>query len=213
MTFNFTRPALALALALTLAACGGKATFPISGTVANLQYDGLILNTNGMDLPVKAKATSFTFPNTLSYGEVYNVTVKVVNGKAAQPEHQTCTVGQFSGPNGVVYNGPTNTAGRFGAINIGVLCTTNQVALSGTITGLTSAGLQLNNGSDAVIAPLASDTLFNFPTVEFGKSYSITVLAQPLNEICRVSSNGIGVMGDLAPVGIVVSCDPKPKPA
>ena len=57
MTCNFTRPALALTLALTLAACGGKATFPISGTIVGLQYGGLVLSTNGMDLPVAANAT------------------------------------------------------------------------------------------------------------------------------------------------------------
>ncbi|GGE62316.1 hypothetical protein [Massilia psychrophila] len=201
MTCNFTRPALALALALTLAACGGKATFPVSGTIEGLQYGGLVLSTNGMDLPIAANATSFTFPNTLSYGEVYNVTMK------ASPAHQTCLVGSFTSRiTGVTYNGATDTAGRFGAINIGVGCTTNQVALGGKITGLTSAGLQLNNGSVPFIAPLAADASFTFPTVEFGKSYSITVLAQPLNETCSVSSNGTGVMGDLAPAGIEVTC-------
>ena len=200
MTCNFTRPALALTLALTLAACGGKATFPISGTIVGLQYGGLVLSTNGMDLPVAANATSFTFPNTLSYGEVYNVIQK------AKPEHQNCEIRPIAGPNGIISNGPTDTAGRFGAINIGVLCTTNQVALGGKITGLTSAGLQLNNGSAPFIAPLAADASFTFPTVEFGKSYSITVLAQPLNETCSVSSNGTGVMTDLAPTGIEVTC-------
>ena len=123
MSLTFMRPALALTLALTLAACGGKATFPVSGTIVGLSYKGLVLSTNGMDLPVEAGRSSFSFPNQLSYGEVYNVVAK------AQPEHQTCSVLSFAGPNGIVYNGPTDTAGRFGAINIGVLCTTNQVAL------------------------------------------------------------------------------------
>jgi hypothetical protein len=202
MTLTFMRPATALALALSLAACGGKATFPVSGTIIDLKYEGLILNTNGMDLPVKAGATSFTFPNALSYGEVYNVTVK---NNTAQPAHQTCKVASLNGPNGTIYNGPTDTAGRFGAINIGVLCTTNTIVLSGKIKGLTSAGLQLTNGSDASLTVLPTDVVFTFPSVEYGKTYGITVLTQPANQTCSVS-NGTGVMTDVAPVDIEVNC-------
>lgn len=205
MSLTFMRPALALTLALTLAACGGKATFPVSGTIVGLSYKGLVLSTNGMDLPVEAGRSSFSFPNQLSYGEVYNVVAK------AQPEHQTCSVLSFAGPNGIVYNGPTDTAGRFGAINIGVLCTTNTADLGGTISGLTSAGLQLNNGSTGgVAAPVAGATTFVLPKVTYGVSYSVTVLAQPANEVCRVSANPTGEMGDAAVTNVAVTCVPKP---
>ena len=203
MTLIFTRPALALALALTLTACGGKATFPVAGTIEGLKYDGLVLSTNGMDLPVAANATSFSFPNPLSYGEVYNVIAK------ALPAHQTCSVASFQGPTGVRYNGPTDTAGRFGAINIGVLCTTNLIALKGTIKGLPLAtSLQLINGSDGgtvTVLGTGADLAFTLPSVAYGKTYGIAVLAAPADQVCSVS-NGTGVMGDAAPVNIEVSC-------
>lgn len=200
MTLTFTRRAIALALALSLASCGGKASFPISGTIVNLNYDGLVLSTNGMDVKVLAHTTSFTFPNQLSYGEVYNVTLK------AQPAHQTCSFASIIGNSATVYNGPTDTAGRFGAINIGVACSTNSVALGGTITGLTGTGLQLINGSEsAPVAPAAAAVAFAFPAVLFGATYGISVLTQPVGQTCTVA-NGTGTMTDLAPTNIAVNC-------
>ena len=205
MTLTFTRPALALALALTLAACGGKATFPVAGTIEGLKYDGLVLSTNGMTLPVAANATSFRFPDSLSYGEVYNVIAK------PQPAHQTCSVASFQSQTGVRYNGPTDTAGRFGAINIGVLCSTNTAALGGKITGLTSDGLQLTNGSTGgTVAPLATAIAFTLAPVAYDVTYGVTVLDQPAKDVCSVSSNGTGKMGDNPVADIVVTCTPKP---
>jgi hypothetical protein len=207
MTLTFMRPAIAVALALSLAACGGgKASFPIAGTVAGLKYAGLVLSTNGMDLEVKPLSTSFLFPNQLSYGEVYNVVAKT------QPAHQTCTIGSFLDANGKVLNSATDTAGRLASINIGVACALNTAAVGGTITGLTSLGLQLTNGSTGgTTAPLADATTFTLPNlVAFGVTYGVTVLAQPAKEICRVSSNGNGEMADAAVTNIVVTCVPKP---
>jgi hypothetical protein len=195
MTTPFLRPALALALALSLAACGGKATFPITGTVSGLIYDGLVLTTNGVDLPVKAGATTFSFPDAVSYGEVYNVVQKTA------PAHQDCAT---------VVRG-TDTAGRLAAINVEVYCTVNSYFVGGTITGLTSAGLKLANGSDAgIVEPAAAATTFAFPNrVAFGRTYGITVLAQPATENCSVSPNGTAVMGDAAVNNIVITCVPK----
>lgn len=195
MTKKFLRPALALALALSLAACGGKASFPINVGITGLSYSGLVITSNGMDLAVPAGTTSTSFPNSLSYGDVYAVTPK------AQPLHQTCTVSAGS-----------DTAGRLAAINVGVICTLNQAQIGGTITGLTSLGLQLTNGSNGgIVAPVATDTTFGFVNnlVPYGVSYGVTVLAQPANDTCSVTSNGTGVMGDAAITNIVVTCVPK----
>lgn len=206
MTSTFMRPAIALALVLSLAGCGGKASFPISGTIIGLSNPGLVLSTNGMDLPVAATATSFVFPNSLSYGDVYDVVAK------AQPAHQTCTVGAISNPSGGQFNGASDTAGRLGAINIGVGCALNTQTVGGTIAGLTSLGLQLTNGSTGgTIAPVAGATAFTLPNqVAFGVSYGVTVLAQPANDVCTVAANGTGVMGDNAIADIAVTCVPKP---
>jgi hypothetical protein len=200
MTTTFLRRATVLALALTLAACGGKATFPITGIISGgLKYDGLVLTSNGMDLAVPANATTFTFPNTLSYGEVYAVTQK------SPPAHQNC---------GTVLRG-ADTAGRLAAINVEVVCSTNSYAVGGTVSGLKSAGLKLTNGSlggtvEPVAATDGSNVVFTLPNlVEYGVTYGITVLTQPATETCSVVSNGTGVMGDAAVTNIVVTCVPK----
>lgn len=192
MTPTFIRPAIALAIALALAGCGGgKASFPINGTVAGLSYGNLVLTTNGMDATVAANATSFTFPNTLSYGDAFNVTVKT------QPPHETCLIG----------SGGVDSAGHTAAINVVVTCGLNQIALGGHITGLSSDGLILTNGSTGgTTTPVAGATDFSLPAVPFGVSYGVTVLAQPTGKTCSVSPNGTGVMTDTAVTDIIVTC-------
>lgn len=204
MTFKFMRPALAIALALGLAACGGKASFTIGGTIEGLQYDGLVLTTNGMDLAVVAKSTTFSFPNTLSYGDKYSVTVKT------PPAHQSCVAGAFVDAAGKVHGAAEDAAGRLAAIDIGVKCVVNTFALGGTITGLTSDGLVLTNGSlGGTFTATATATAFSLPAVPYGVTYGVTVLTQPANAVCTVSPNGTGMMGDAAVADIVVSCVPK----
>jgi hypothetical protein len=195
MTSTTIRPAIALALALALAGCGGgKASFPINGTVGNLLYGGLVLSTNGMDLPVDAGKTTFTFPNSLSYGDTFDVTVK------SSPAHETC----------VVASGGKDTAGRTAAINVTVACGLNAIALGGQITGLTSDGLKLSNGSTGgtagIVAPAAGATAFALTAVPFGVSYGVVVLEQPTGNTCSVSANGTGVMTDTPVDNIVITC-------
>ena len=195
MTCKFTRTALALTLALGLAGCGGgKADFPINGTVTGLIYDGLVLNTNGMNLPVAKASTTFSFPNALSYGEAYAVTA------LPMPQHQTC----------VVTNG-SDTAGRLAAINISVVCAPKQSTISGTISttgNMTTAGLVLTNGSSGGTVTLAAGaTAFTFAApVSYGVSYGVTVLSQPAGATCTVAPNGTGIMGDDAIPNIAVNC-------
>ncbi|MDB5961875.1 MAG: hypothetical protein JWP59_3169 [Massilia sp.] len=207
MTFStFLRPAALLAVALTLASCGGKATFPVTGTVSGLLYDGLVLSTNGMDVAVPAKATSFSFPNTVSYGEVYNVVQKT------PPQHQSCvtvdpTTGRETG---------TDTAGRLQSVSIIVTCATNAYTIGGTISVVNKDGtagtladseLQLTNGSTGgTVVAAAGATTFTFSNpVAYNVSYGVTVLAAPSNAVCTVA-NGTGVMGDAAITNISVTC-------
>lgn len=205
MTFKFLRPALAIALALTLGACGGKASFTIGGEISGLKYNGLVLSSNGMNLKVAANSTTFAFPNSISYGDVYEVTA------TAQPDHQTCTVGAFSDAAGKVTGGAKDTAGRLAAINVGVLCSLNAKSIGGTITGLPLAatGLQLTNGSDPAtvsVTPTGADIPFTFTNlIPYGTTYGVTVLTQPVGAVCSVA-NGAAVMGDTAVTNIVVTC-------
>jgi hypothetical protein len=181
------RSALALALALGLTACGGKATFPVNVTVSGLQYGPLVLTTNGMDLDVNPSTTAGAvvtaqFPNTLQYGDVYNVLVKT------QPPHQTCVAPNVS---------TTDTAGHLATIDAQFTCSLNRGTIGGNIHGLTADGLVLTNGSTggtATISKTASTYTFS-QTVAFGDTYGVTVLTQPTGQTCTVA-NGAGTMND-----------------
>lgn len=208
MKSSLMRPALALALAAGLSACGGggKATFTIGGQAAGLVYDGLILESNGMTINVAPPTTagavvSFAFPKQIEYGDVYNVQIK------QQPAHQQCgSAGQI--PNN------TDTAGRLAVINVTISCAVKTYAIGGKISGLTVDGLQLANGSTGGILTLAKATTttpFDYAmpvAVPFGVSYGVTVVKQPDGLTCTVS-NPTGVMGDAEVKNIDVSCVPR----
>lgn len=192
MKSSFLRPALALALAAGLAACGGTATFEVKGVIAGLAYPGLVLTNNGVDLPVAAGATTFAFPGSIEYGETYNVTVKT------NPLQQKCEPAP-------AYQ--ADTAGRLASINIPVLCQTNAYEVSGKITGLTTDGLVLTNGSTGgTIAVAKNATVVAFPPVTFEQSYGITVVKQPAGQTCTVA-NGVGVMGGAPVTNLDVTCN------
>jgi hypothetical protein len=196
------RPVLALALALSLAACGGgKATFAIGGTVTGLQFPGLVLTTNGQDVAVNPGVVTgnivpnatFQFPKQLEYGDVYDVTVKT------SAAHQSCIVnGQYA----------KDTAGRLASINIPVDCTLATHTLTGTVAGLTVDGLVLTNGSAGGTVTLVKDaTQFVLPSVTYGVTYGVTVLTQPTGLACSVA-NGTGTIGDADVGNIAVTCVP-----
>lgn len=193
MKSSFLRPALALALALGLSACGGSATFGINGTVTGLAYPGLVLTTNGVELPIAVGATSFSFPNSLEYGDIFNVQVKT------NPAHQTCEPDER-------YN--AGTAGRTASINVLIHCRVNTFTLGGKVTGLTTDGLVLTNGtSGGTVAIAKGATGFVFPTqVAFAQSYGVTVLTQPTGQTCVVT-NGVGEMGDAKVENIQITCN------
>jgi hypothetical protein len=181
----------ALLAASSLAACGGgKAQFSVTGTVSNLAYDGLQLATNGQTLTVPKGATTFSFPQTISYGDTYNVTI------ASQPAHENCVVG-----------GGNDSAGRLASIAVTVTCGIIGHAVSGSVTGLTGAGLVLTNGSNGTVTVAATATTYTFGSaaVAYGSTYGITVLTQPAGQTCSVA-NPIGLMGDNDVTNVNVTC-------
>lgn len=211
MKFISIRHALALALAMTLSACGGgKATFTIAGTVSHLQYGPLVLTTNGQDVSVFPDASvkppisnyianpppvvNWQFAKQIEYGDTYQVSVKT------SPPHQDCSV---TPP----FNN-VDSAGHLAAIDIPVDCTLQQHLLGGTITGLTADGLVLTNGSVTFTAPNAT-TGFTFGVpVQFGDTYGVTVLTNPTGLACTVA-NGAGTMGDADVGNVAVTCVPR----
>ncbi|MET3131063.1 hypothetical protein AAKU55_001321 [Oxalobacteraceae bacterium GrIS 1.11] len=193
MKSPYSRAAAALLITVGLAGCGGKASFDISGTIVNLRNAGLVLANNGDTVAPVAGASTFSFPNQVSYGESYNVTVQ------AQPAHMTC---------GVI-SGGSGTAGQYTSITVALSCVQNTYAVGGSISGLTVAGLVLANGSTATtLTPAAAATTFAMPdVVADGSFYGVTVQTQPPGLVCAVA-NGSGTVGTVPVGNIAVTCVP-----
>jgi hypothetical protein len=209
------RSASLLALALGLASCGGGGdddNYTVKGTVSGLVYPTLVLSNGGSDINVVPAAkpgdpVTFSFPNKLEYGDTYNVTVK------ANPAHQSCRVDQFAPLSAA------DTAGRLASIDVRMECFVNSYALGGKVTGLTkdNTGLVLANGSTTGatnIVPSTTDTTgaaFDYAlptTVNFGVTYAVVIVAQPVGRTCTVE-NGVGTMGDAPVTNVNINCVPK----
>lgn len=183
-----TKSLVAAALLASLSACGGSDSSNVSvgGTITGLNTNGLVLQNGISSLIVPSGTTSFTFTAWINNGAQYNVVVQT------QPTGQTCTVA----------NGSGTASGS--VTSVAVTCVQNN-SLGGTITGLTTDGLKLANGSD-VVAPAANSTSFTFPTrVPDGGAYGVTVLSQPTGQTCTVN-NGIGTMGNTDINNVQVNC-------
>ncbi|RSZ59476.1 hypothetical protein HF313_31180 [Massilia atriviolacea] len=204
MKSSVLRHSLLLTLALGLAACGGKATFPVEGRITNLKYAGMVVSNIGMnDLTVDAKATSFRFPNTIEYGIQYDVKVK------QSPPHQTC-----SADNG------KDTAGRQASINVLITCldilnsiggAVKIVGLDGTVKPYVGENLVLINGSSDRITVAKDSQSYKFAgQLAFGVSYGVSVLQQPDGGkvACEVD-RGVGEMGDAEITNVNVICREK----
>jgi len=188
-----------LALAATaLTACHSRnegvgearRAYSLAGSVSGLSASGLVLQNNGSDdLTLAANATSFQFVGLLVAGGDYNVTV------SAQPTGLTCTVSHGAGAN---VNAPVS--------NVSITCNPVTYTIAGTITGLTSGGLVLqNNGADNLIAA-ANATTFEFSTpVAAGSGYSVTPFSQPAGLTCTVS-HGMGTHVNANVSSISVTC-------
>ncbi|NHQ89675.1 hypothetical protein [Janthinobacterium lividum] len=192
MKLSCLRPLAALLLTLGLAACGGKASYDVSGTISNLNTDGLVLANGGVNLPIKSGQTSFTFAKRIDYGTDYNITVQ------SQPAHMTCAV-----------SGGTGSAGHYLSIQAAVLCTQNSYTVGGTVTGLTADGLILIYGN-AQTAVAKDSTTFTMGTrVPYGDTYGISVFAQPTGLKCTVvGDTGVGVMGEANVTTVQIACNP-----
>jgi hypothetical protein len=165
-------------------------TFSVGGSIVGLAGSGLVLSTNGQNLPVSANG-SFTFPTPVASGSAYAVSV------TTQPQSpmQTCTVANGSG-----------TISNAAISNVSVTCTTNAYTLGGTVSGLSGSGLVLStNGQNVSVAASGN---FSFPTpLPSGTAYAVTVTTQPQSpsQICLVS-NGTGVIAGAAVNNVQVNC-------
>jgi hypothetical protein len=166
---------------------GGPAVTGLAGT-------GLVLQNNGKDDLTVTAGNAFTFGAPILSGTPYAVTVKT---NPTNPS-QTCSV---------TSNGSA-TMGAAKVTNVGITCTTNTYKVGGTISGLTTAGLVLqDNGKDDLIVP-ANATSFQFATsVASNGAYAVTVKTQPTGSACTVSS-AAGTVGAGPVTDVAITCVP-----
>lgn len=169
----------------------GSGSFTIGGTVTGLAGTGLILQDNsGDNLPILANG-AFTFKTSLASGKAYSVTV------FTQPSNptQTCIVAGGSG---------TATAN---VTSVQVTCSTGTVSIGGNVTGLSGAGLVLqNNGSDNLT--ISQNGSFTFKTaLTIGASYSVTIFTQPTSpaQTCVVSSGSGTASANVGNISVTCS--------
>lgn len=200
MKSSCLRPLAALLLTVGLAACGGKASYDVSGTITGLNNSGLILANGSDTVSPPVGASSFTFPKRIDYGTDYNISFK------QQPDHMTCTI-----------SGGSGSAGHYVSIQALVNCTQNSYAVGGTITGLTVDGLVLANGSTARQLTLVKGaTTFTMPdAVADGQPFGIDVITSPAGLKCSVEvdpatglSTGVGRMGSAMVNTVKIACSP-----
>ena len=165
--------------------------YTIGGTASGVLGTAVLQNNGGNDLNVNANGT-FAFSIPIDSGAAYAVTIKTQPGVPSQ----TCTL--------------TSAAGNVAAANVtsvALTCVTNTFKVKGTVSGLTGAGLILQNkGADDL--PIAAAGAFEFVTpVASGQTYAVTVKAQPTgpSQTCTVT-NASGTMGAADVTNVTVTC-------
>ena len=165
---------LACAMAVfALSGCGGGENVKIGGTLSGLGTGlTVVLQNNDTDDLTLTSNGAFTFDNTVSSPDDYDVTV------LTQPVGQTCSVSNGSGS--VDLNDAEID-------NIKVSCKTAS-SLGGSIKGLAAgASVTLQNGETKL--QIASNGEFAFPGIlAAGTPYLVKVAVQPAVGKCTIAS-------------------------
>ncbi len=194
--FSAARWMLCALASLALTACGGggssgssgssssssgggssPTTYSVGGSISGLSASGLVLEDNGgNNLTVNNGQSSFTFTTMLANGAAYDVTV------ATQPTGETCTPSSNTG-----------TISSANVSNVSVACTANTYTITGSATGLTSAGLKLQfytGGQVLSVAGAASGSAsYTDSSVPYGSSILASFISQqPGWETCTQNS-------------------------
>ncbi len=165
-------------------------SYTVGGSVYGLH--GTLELTNGSDILSLTADGSFVFSNSLAIGTTYSVAVQ------QNPPHQTCTVSKGYG---VIANEDIT--------NVVINCSTNTHTVSGNVSGLAdseSLVLQTHDGKTLTLTKNGSFTVPN--AVAQGALYRITVLTQPVTQICTVS-NGGGIVSSADITNVEVICSAK----
>jgi N-acetylneuraminic acid mutarotase len=167
--------------------CSDKA-YTLGGSINGLTSAGLVLTNGTNTLQVPSTATTFQFVTSVAYTSSYNVVV------TTQPTGQTCTVSSGN-----------STMPAANVTSVVVTCSNTTYTLGGSITGLTSSGLVLTDGTDHV--PVAPNAItFSMPTaLAYNSPYTVSVLTQPVGQLCAVT-DGTGTIPAGNVSGVQVTC-------
>lgn len=151
------------------------APLTVGGSVSGLAGGEVVLQINGTDdLTVKANG-NFKFPKPLGKGSAYAVTVKT---QPSSPVRQTCAIGKG---NGSIVGAAVS--------NVAVTCTTNTLAIGGTVKGLSGKGLVLElKGVKEVTINKNGNFVFPDTRLPDGSDYRIALKATPAGQKCVLSS-------------------------
>ncbi len=187
-------PLVCLLAPAFFAGCGGGSDGPVvgrytvGGSVSGLSGSGLILSSGSERATLASGSTQFTMPVQFSSGTAYAIAVY------QQPATQTCSVASGSG-----------TVAQANIANVVVTCADNAHGVSGSVSGLTAAGLVIANGADTVAVDSGATTFSLLGPVAQGSNYAVTVQSQPTGENCAVTS-GSGTMGTSDVTSVAVTC-------
>ena len=168
----------------------------VGGLVLGLAGTGLVLQDDGVDDLQIASNGKFVFSMPLQEGVPYQATVKT---SPVNPL-QTCTV---TSGGGVV--GPSDVS------SISIKCATNpSFTIGGTVSGLTGAGLKLqDNASDDLVVAKSGNFVFAHG-LQGSLGYRVTVSAQPSGQSCAITAGGEGIVGTATISSVVVTCASAP---
>jgi hypothetical protein len=199
MKISTLRSGLAMACALSLAACGGSdnGDLQVGGSIGgNTSGSTVLQNNGGNNLTVAAGINSFYF-NNVGVDANYDITV------LTPPPNSTCNV----------INGKGKT-GAYSVNSVIVQCNLIQHELSGTVNKLRGEGLVVINGSQRVAIP-AGATTFSMTTTDASgnktgtvgetQTYGLQILTQPAGQTCTIV-RGSGRMETQNISNIVIEC-------
>jgi hypothetical protein len=162
-------------------------TYTVGGTISGLSGSITLQNNNSDDLTLSLNGL-FVFSTPIRYQSAYNVTI------LTQSNGQSCAV-----------NNGTGNVGAANITSITIVCTTNSHLVGGSISGIISGTLLLqNNGGDNL--SITANGSFNFITPsDYGNTYDVSILGSPAGHTCNIE-NGYGFMGDANITNISVVC-------
>jgi hypothetical protein len=180
-------------IANVVVTCAQQA-FGLGGTVSGLTTSGLVLADGDQTVTVDVGATTFAFPVPVAKGSSYVVTVKT------QPAGLACAVSKGTG---------TMPAGKVDTLS--VTCTDQPFNLGGSISGLSTTGLVVANGTDSLTVNANARSFVMPVKVAYDSHYAVTAQSQPTGLTCTVSG-GSGTMPARAVTNVALVCADKSYP-